>query len=392
MKVLYLTCYPEKEFEQIQNKGKILSFAAQKFNKLYVKGLCLNGHDVEVLLCGALEDNILIESYAGRTIRYQSRQFKGGFLNRQVQKNHWIKQTIEEYSKIEPQGIIVIDALQSMAYEFTRFAKRSGIKIITLVTDFYSDVLCGKSTLLQRVKHKLTNYFFNKQLEKSDLLILLAEAMKERVPKNVDSLVINGIVDYDIEREQRNLEKSKTRICMYTGDIRKMYGAQNLIEAFLLVGAENTELHLYGFGMENYPDLQEILRKNPQIKYLGTKTNKEIVKLQKEADLLINPRLITGAQEYIKYSFPSKNIEYMASGTPMITTKLPCITKEYNDYVYFFEDDSVLGMEKTLRYCFSLTDNELRLKGKRAQDFIFTYLNNKKVVKEILEVVQSNNK
>lgn len=34
-------------------------------------------------------------------------------------------------------------------------------------------------------------------------------------------------------------------------------------------------------------------------------------------------------EDYVRYSFPSKLIEYMATGTPVITTRLPGIPEEY---------------------------------------------------------------
>jgi len=43
----------------------------------------------------------------------------------------------------------------------------------------------------------------------------------------------------------------------------------------------------------------------------------------------------------------------MASGVPLLTTKLPGMPEEYNDYVYLFDDESVQGMRKTLDYLLS---------------------------------------
>ena len=37
---------------------------------------------------------------------------------------------------------------------------------------------------------------------------------------------------------------------------------------------------------------------------------------------------------YTKYSFPSKMVEYLLSGTPLLTTKLSGIPDEYYDYCY----------------------------------------------------------
>ena len=140
--------------------------------------------------------------------------------------------------------------------------------------------------------------------------------------------------------------------------------------------------------MDQCLDLKETISKTDKVKYLGVKKNKEILQLQKEATFMVNPRLTRNVGDYIKHSFPSKNIEYMISGRPVITTKLPCFTKDYDEYLYYFEDDSVEGMKKTLQHCFSLTNEELTQKAKHAREFIIKKLNNKDITKMILEKIK----
>lgn len=60
--------------------------------------------------------------------------------------------------------------------------------------------------------------------------------------------------------------------------------------------------------------------------------------MQQQATLLVNPR--KGHEEYTKYSFPSKTMEYMASGTPTIMYKLPGLPIEYEEYLVLLPDNS----------------------------------------------------
>ena len=78
----------------------------------------------------------------------------------------------------------------------------------------------------------------------------------------------------------------------------------------------------------------------------------------------------------MKYSFPSKNMEYMVSGTPVLTTNLPGMPEEYKDYVYLFEDESVQGMARKIREVLSLPTNELYRKGRAAKEFVLNEKNN----------------
>lgn len=90
--------------------------------------------------------------------------------------------------------------------------------------------------------------------------------------------------------------------------------------------------------------------------------------------LLIKPRPTD--EEYTKYLFPSKNMEYMVSGTPVLTTKLPGMPKEYNDYVYLIEDETVEGLATTFENLLSKPKEELYAKGLKAKNFVLQEKNN----------------
>lgn len=124
-------------------------------------------------------------------------------------------------------------------------------------------------------------------------------------------------------------------------------------------------------------------KKYDVINYGGVIPNRELVKKLSEVDLLINPRSTT--PPYVKYSFPSKNLEYMFSGTPFMTTKLPGMPKEYEDYVYLIEDESADGIADALRKVYNIDIVDQRAKGKRAQQFVAEKKNCVVQAKKILE-------
>ena len=53
----------------------------------------------------------------------------------------------------------------------------------------------------------------------------------------------------------------------------------------------------------------------------------------KNADLLVSPRLPDDFTT--RYTFPSKVLEYITSGTPVLSNKLPGIPVEYDDLINF---------------------------------------------------------
>ncbi len=69
--------------------------------------------------------------------------------------------------------------------------------------------------------------------------------------------------------------------------------------------------------------------------------------------------------------FLQKNIEYMASGTPLLTTKLPGMPKEYYPYVFLIENESVEGYAKALESVLAQSDEELYVFGEKKRKILF---------------------
>ena len=74
----------------------------------------------------------------------------------------------------------------------------------------------------------------------------------------------------------------------------------------------------------------------------------------------------------------------MASGTPLLTTKLPGMPEEYHQYVYLFEEESVQGYVNALRKVLSLPADTLYVKGEQAKKFV---LQNKNYVAQAQRVL-----
>ena len=74
----------------------------------------------------------------------------------------------------------------------------------------------------------------------------------------------------------------------------------------------------------------------------------------------------------------------MASGTPVLTTDLPGMPKEYKPYIYVFEDETVEGMASTLQTVLSLTKQELHQKGIQAKSYVLANKTNQAQAKRIL--------
>lgn len=257
---------------------------------------------------------------------------------------------------------ILCDAIASSPCYVSKFlAKKFHIPVIGIITDLPG--MLGDNKKLERgIKH----------LQNFDGYVLLTEQMNAVVnPHQKPYMVMEGLCSPNID--YKKIQKHIPRIVMYTGSLwKKDAGIEYFIEGFIQANIENCELHFYGTG-ELVDWIKQISGEHPQVKYMGCVSNEEIVRKQKEATLLVNPR--PSNEEFCRFSFPSKTIEYMSSGTPVLMTRLPGVPKEYFDYVYIIDTETVKGVGETLKAIFALDQEELEKKGKIAFDFVATHKN-----------------
>lgn len=206
-----------------------------------------------------------------------------------------------------------------------------------------------------------------KIMEKSSKVIALTEDLAKDFAPKKPYLVIEGIVDEKEICTDFEIKNNNKKIIVYTGSLEKKYGIKNIVDGIQMTNDLNIEFHIYGRG-DYEEELKEICKNDQRIKYKGFMSNDKILKVQRNADFLINAR--SAEDEYVKYSFPSKNIEYMASGTPFISTMLPGIPKEYENYIYVLKNNYPYTIKEKIEELLKKSDNEHRKKGKEAQEFI----------------------
>lgn len=360
----------ENTYEKLYSKSKFFpGQQVQKYHRTLLKGLSrLGKFDITAISKLQVQrSNIKKVFIKVKKENWQNVKIKYLFsVNIPVLNN--IFQTINAFfsvlftKKLESTFAIIDILNPSLNSGVILACKIKHIKIIGIVTD-----------LPQLMNGDIVTRFTkvcNKHIDKCDGYVLLTEQMRDVVDPahKKEYCVIEGQVDDDISFEETQKVNFEKKICMYTGGLSKLYGLDNLVEGFIEADIPNAELDIYGNG--DYQDeLQALCKEHKNVVYKGVKLNDEIVKLQKEAYLLINPRPTT--ESFVKYSFPSKNMEYMASGTPVLTTVLPGMPEEYHPYVYLLEEETSEGVCKKLMEIFSLDVCSHFRKGRKARDFVF---------------------
>lgn len=283
---------------------------------------------------------------------------------------------------------IIVYAMHSpfmkAAIEIKRILPSANITLIVPDLPLNMDMLSFIQRFLKRIDWKN----IKKLMKNIDKYILFTKQMADYFEfKEEKWIVIEGVIDIIKATEDKTIIKYPVRVCLYAGSLKKIYKIDKFVKAFIDANIENTELHIYGNG-DFEPELVRICNEHPTIKFMGFIPSDEAFERMKKATLLVNPR--PTEDEYTKYSCPSKTFEYLASGTPFLTTKLPGIPEEYYEHLFTFEDESQEGMSKKLKEILAMNDNELKSKGKAAQEFIRTKKNCEVQAKKIVNFIKKN--
>lgn len=276
--------------------------------------------------------------------------------------------------------VILCDCLNlANAFGMLAGAKRKKKPVILIVTDL-PEFQRGK--LLRRLNESM--------FRKADGFILLTEQMNEKInPGGKPYLVLEGHSDGalpELPHAEKTETKTGKKIVLYSGSLMKLYGIQNLTEGFLRANLADAELHIYGDG-DYREELEAICKTEKRIRYFGSRPNAEVVAAQQRAALLVNPR--PTAPEYTKYSFPSKTMEYLASGTPALTTRLPGIPHDYDPYLNYLDDETPSGVANSLREVLSRPQAEREEQARRARKFVLEEKSNVVQAKKILAFARS---
>lgn len=254
------------------------------------------------------------------------------------------------------------------------------LKICLIVPDL-PEYMNDQGGFFYRQLKKAESFFSKFFLPYVDCYILLTDEMSKKLKISSGKyLVIEGVANLKDYEKPSHINKEK--YIFYSGTLAERYGIKELVDAFIELKPKNYQLWICGDGDSlNYIEKKSVAYSG--IKYLGQLPREEVIQLQKNAAVLVNPRRPEG--EFTKYSFPSKVMEYMSSGRPVIMHKLPGIPSEYYQYCYTPTSSTFSSFVDCLRNTLALPLSELTSKGLAAKNFIKNNKNHVKQAEKIKE-------
>jgi len=245
-----------------------------------------------------------------------------------------------------------------------------GIDFIAVWTDPPAVPNAGDGWLKSRLRN-VERYLSVFLMRKAKKVISITRHLAEDFAPYSPYLVMEGIVDCtekcaaSIDDKARDIDQDRITF-VYTGSLEKRYGVDKIVEAFLMMEDDLAILEIYGRGSYE-EELKAIYQMTQKVRYHGFVSQEEAVLVQRRADFLIDAR--SPEDEYVRYSFPSKILEYMLSGTPVLTTILPGMPEDYRDYVIPLENNDPVTIRNAVAEAIKLDKQKRAEIGRRAMEF-----------------------
>lgn len=402
MKYIFLSCFlPDPLYNGIVNNSKgSVSNAADALQKSFVEGLSESLDNLSIINFPSIGmwpkayRKLLFKHYNYQFVTYRGKSIEcknPSFLNLYMYSRHDIYRKMCREIGFETENTsdtvcVFVYAIMPWTMKACYKLKRkygSKVKFVLIVPDlpqyqgerkYYIQELL----LRKRLRDYETYY------KSFDGFILLTKYMKERIPVDEKPwIVIEGMFNFKDDRETI-IRNHKEKIIFYSGTLDGRYGITNLVEAFVKTTDPNYRLVLCGTG--NKADfIKEKATIDNRIIFYGLLPRAQVLKKQRDAALLVNPRTPEG--EFTKYSFPSKTMEYLASGVPTLIYRLPGISEEYYDHCFTINELGVDALSRKIDEILNIDNDELYEKGNKAKEFIREFKNPYKQCEKVLGLI-----
>jgi len=266
--------------------------------------------------------------------------------------------------------------------------KRTKIKTCIIVPDLHG-MTGAPESVLHKLFQAIESSILRKSYEAIDLFVLLSKHMVEKLPiMDKPYLIIEGIYNIDDEVTLDKIETFENiKYLFYSGALDSRNGIINLIEAFHLIPNSNYRLIICGDGEEK-EYVVESSKQDQRIIYKGQLPRNEVLNLQRSSTLLINPRTAEGV--FSRYSFPSKTIEYFASGVPVLMYELEGVPSEYYSFCYTLTRNSVSELKDKIVMICEQDSTVLKNIGNSARQFVIDNKSAKQQCNKLVKFINEN--
>lgn len=270
---------------------------------------------------------------------------------------------------------IFIHGLHTPYLVFGLLSRLFGCRMAVVLTDPPGVVLVTDEGIARLMK-MVDAWLIKKILGCADAVLALAPDLASTLAPGRPALVFPGILESTLDDYGGPVDcaasatASRPFTIVYAGGLSQAYGVDRLVEAVLKLQPEvSVCLKLYGRG-DQEEKIRLLAAENPRFIYGGFVNPETLLPEMSAADLLINPRPTDAL--FSAQSFPSKLIEYLSTGRPVLTTRIPSIPEGLKRHFFYIDDESSIGIRDSILMLMGLRAIDRAAHAMAAQKYVRT--------------------
>jgi glycosyltransferase involved in cell wall biosynthesis len=308
-----------------------------------------------------------------------------------------LKHLLNKYQEKSPVNVIlVVDIPINALFMLKRYAKKNGITLIHDSVEWYSpeQFSLGVFSPSYILKDMYNRFLINKQFKVIAISIFLEQHFKYRGLQTVRIPII-----FDMQELKTNENKEFSKITLlYAGSPGKKDYLKEMLEGLSFLSEKELakiEFKILGVTLEQ---IKKLLHNNEEgflekvqscLKVMGYVPREVVLENLKKADFTVMLR--SSDQRYAKAGFPTKVVESLATGTPVILN----ITSDLGIYIKDMKNGLVVSecssqaFSHTLKKAINLPNEHLQYMKQKARESAeenFDFRKYKNVLEKLFEI------
>jgi glycosyltransferase involved in cell wall biosynthesis len=250
-------------------------------------------------------------------------------------------------------------------------ARLTGSKLVPVLFDM--GMPPGDLGRLRMTIYRCVEWIARKMVPRFDGRIVITDRIAEDYAKGRHALVVDGGITESVSSRLFPLsraaggEMEKFRM-LCAGTLWPGNGVELLLEAMTLIPDQDIELWFAGPDGSSLDAIKRRQKADKRIVYKGLLDHAALFKLYEDADLLLNVRITRSMNT--DYLFPSKMLEYLAVGKPVLSTAVAHVEKDYGDYCYVVIEETAAALAAKNRFGQVVNRFRNATGGCRAREFM----------------------
>jgi glycosyltransferase involved in cell wall biosynthesis len=241
-------------------------------------------------------------------------------------------------------------------------ARLTGARVVAIVADLH---VPGSGMRPAGVLHRIDLGLQTWAMPRLDGLVVLSSRMSDDFAKQTRSILMEGGAEEwtPVAATGRSTEFP----ILYSGNLSEFRGIGMLLEAFAKLEDPRYRLWITGRG-DSEDEIRRAATRDNRIVYFGVVERARLYELYAQAGVLVNPLRTHYASA--RYLFPSKVLEYMTSGTPVISTAHVDFDADYRKHLFILEEETPSALALLIERISAMSSAEREIFGSRAREFV----------------------